>query len=88
MKSCHRGNLHSQVRRGVSQLFEYQFVYRERLGKDVIPVLIIETQPTREHRWLIEYTESIGILLAWEDENRLVTTANIPTALSGVVLPQ
>jgi hypothetical protein len=88
MKSCHRGNLHSQVRRGVSQLLEYQFIYRERLGKDVVPILIIETQPTREHRWLIEYTESIGILLAWKDENRLVTTVNIPTALSGVVLPQ
>jgi len=88
MKSCHRGNLHSQVRRGVSQLFEYRFVYRENLGNDVVPALIIETQPTREHRWLIEYVESIGILLAWKDERRLVTTVNIPTALNGVILPQ
>ena len=26
MKSCHHGNLHSQVRRGISQLLEYQFI--------------------------------------------------------------
>ena len=88
MKSCHRGNLHSQVRRGISQLFEYQFIYRERLGNDVVPVLIIETEPMSDYRWLIEYTESIGILLVWKDESRIVTTSNIPTALNGVVLPQ
>ena len=88
MKSCHDGNLHSQVRRGISQLLEYQFIYRKSLGNHVIPVLIIETQPISNHRWLIEYTESIGILLAWKDGSRLVTTSNIPTALDGVVLPQ
>src|SRR5262245_50315075 len=48
MKSCHRGNLHSQVRRGISQLLEYQFVYRKSLSHHVIPVLIIETQPTSD----------------------------------------
>jgi len=88
MKSCHHGNLHSQVRRGISQLLEYQFIYRKSLGNHVILVLIIETQPISDHCWLIEYTESIGILLAWKDGSQLVTTSNIPTALNGVVLSQ
>jgi hypothetical protein len=88
MKSCHHGNLHSQVGRGISQLLEYQFIYRESPGKNVVPVLIIETQPTRKHRWLIEYTKSIGILLAWKAGSRLATTSNIPVALNGIVLPQ
>lgn len=87
IKSCHRGNLHSQVRRGVAQLFEYRFRYRALLGENPVLVLIIETAPAYDQRWLREYLESLGILLAWKDSqaNRLVTASPIPAQLEGIV---
>jgi len=89
MKSCHQNNLHNQVRRGVSQLLEYRFVYRDVLATPVTLTLIIETPPSSLKRWLVECLESLGILLAWKEPraNRIVATTTIPPSLSGVVLP-
>lgn len=89
IKSCHRGNLHSQVRRGVAQLFEYRFRYTALLGDDPSLVLIIETVPANDQIWLIGYLESLGILLAWKESqsNRLIASSPIPTHLDGIVSP-
>jgi hypothetical protein len=89
MKSCHRRNLRSQVRRGISQLFEYRFLYREVLGENIILILVLETQPTGRQSWLIDYLDSLKILLAWQEKgrNQIVTTAAIPSGLDGVVFP-
>jgi hypothetical protein len=87
MKSCYRRNLRSQVRRGISQLFEYRFLYREVLGENIIPILVLETRPTGRQSWLIDYLGSLGILLAWEDSGRILATAAIPAGLEGVVFP-
>jgi hypothetical protein len=89
IKSCHRNNLHAQVRRGISQLLEYRFVYRHVLGTDTTPVLVLEMQPPRDKRWLVEYTQTLDILIAWRDPfaDRLVTGGPVPAALNGVVTP-
>ena len=87
MKSCHTRNLHSQVRRGSSQLLEYRFVYRDILGRQPTLVLVIETSPPGTKMWLVDCLSSLEITLAWKESrtNRLVTTASIRPALEGVV---
>jgi len=87
MKSCRRTNLHSQVRRGVSQLLEYEYVYAETLGDDVVKVLVLELRPVRDQSWLVEFLEHLGIVVAWiaTDGTRLETGANVPPALEGIV---
>jgi hypothetical protein len=89
IKSCNQTNLHSQVRRGVSQLLEYRYVYCAELTAPVSLLLAIETPPSVRRQWLIQYLESIAIVLAWREQTggRLVTTATIPTALGGLLWP-
>lgn len=86
MKSCHQGNLHSQVRRGLSQLLEYRYVYRTQFEKVAAMILVIEMQPPPEKQWLSDFLEYFGVLLAWPDlSNNLVTFASPPEALAGIV---
>jgi hypothetical protein len=87
MKSCCETNVHAQVRRGISQLFEYEFVYSETLGEDVAEVLVLEVRPRDSQAWILDYVEYLGITLIWKNEtdNRLETAMAIPDALSGVV---
>lgn len=90
MKSCVRGNLHGQVRRGVGQLFEYRYLFRDMIdGKDLTLLLVIEMPPVRDQMWLVAYLESIGIMLAWKDPDteKIVSASPIPAALSKIVLP-
>jgi len=89
MKSCHRGNMHAQVRRGISQLLEYRYVFRSILGDDVQMVLILETEPSLELNWLTAYMLSIGIMLAWKEASSEVirTACPVPAWLKDVLLP-
>jgi len=89
VKSCHQNNLHSQVRRGVSQLLEYRFVYSDELVSPVSLLLVIETPPSARQQWLAEFLESLVITLCWREPNqdRLITTATIPPALAGLISP-
>jgi hypothetical protein len=87
MKSCHRNNLHAQVRRGIGQLLEYRYVYRDRLGANPACLLVLETRPMSSNEWLIEYAATLSVLIAWPDpaRERLITTGTIPEALEGLV---
>jgi hypothetical protein len=87
MKSCDGKNLHSQVRRGVSQLLEYSFLYREVLGQDPVLVLIVETPPPAEKAWLREFLASLDITLAWKKpwEEQLVASSPVPKALTDII---
>jgi len=89
IKSCHRNNVHSQIRRGVSQLLEYRYFYRDLLGHTVSPVLVIETPLPRDKAWLVEFLGTLGITLIWKEPEgaRLVTAATIPDSLRGLVSP-
>ena len=89
MKSCDSSNIHAQIRKGISQLFEYRYVYRETLGKDPLLVLIIETAPLADKAWLVEFLQSLKIVLAWKQPGTeiLASTCRLPQALEGIVLP-
>jgi hypothetical protein len=47
-------NLLDQIRKGVSQLYEYRFRYNEMLGEDLYLCLVIKDEP-KEIPWLYEY---------------------------------
>lgn len=89
MKSCHKNNLHSQIRRGVSQLLEYRYFYRELLGENVRPVLVIEMAPPSDKLWLLEFLASLDVALVWKDPGgtRFMTGATVPDSLDGLVAP-
>jgi len=87
MKSCVRTNLHSQIRRGVSQLFEYRFLFGDLIGNsDLTLVLVVELPPARNQSWLVNYLKSLGIVLVWKDPDadRLVSSV-VANSLAGIV---
>lgn len=89
MKSSRHTNLHAQIRRGISQLFEYEFLFAELLGADVTKVLVVEVQPLENRQWIIDYLAHLGILLVWKNERHqhLETTGRIPDYLGNIVFP-
>jgi hypothetical protein len=67
MKSCSINSLRSQVRRGVSQLLEYSFIYRGEVKSPHL-CLVVERKPQAAAKWLIEYVESLGIAMLWKGD--------------------
>lgn len=88
MKSCTQRNYHGQIRRAISQLLEYRFIYREGLGEDATLAIVAETAPPQSKFWLIDYLSSLGIILMWRKrgERRLVTTLSVPQSLEGIAV--
>lgn len=69
VKSITVNNLLSQTRKGVSQLYEYRYRYKDAIGYDVNLFLVYPEEPTAVP-WLQEYLckdRHIGII--WFDEN-------------------
>lgn len=87
IKSCTDSNFHGQVRKAISQLFEYRFLYKKLFKDDITLLLILETKPPKEKAWLVGYALSLGILMAWKNENSdaIITTVKVPAALAGIV---
>jgi len=87
IKSCTGRTFHSQVRRGVSQLLEYRWTHRATVPADATLVLLVETEPPKKKRWLIEYLRSIGIHLVWKQHGSeaLVMEGTVPVALTKLV---
>lgn len=65
-------------------------IYHDILGDAPALALIVETKPPRDKAWLIDYLVSLGIVLAWKKpwEEVLVSSAQIPDALAGIILPE
>lgn len=89
VKSCTDTNFHSQVRKGISQLFEYRFLYEDVLKPKITMLLLMETKPPRNKRWLVDYISTLGVILAWRDQKskRIGTTSKIPATLSKILVP-
>jgi hypothetical protein len=87
IKSCTDSNFHSQLRKAVSQLFEYRFVYKELFTSEVTMLLLMETVPPKEKLWLVDYVQSLGITIAWKDTKtqKIVSTCFPPKSLTGMV---
>lgn len=87
IKSCTARTFHSQVRRGVSQLLEYRWTHRATIPASALLVLLVETEPPKKKRWLVEYLRSIGIHLVWKahGSDLLVMEGPVPGLLTKLV---
>ncbi|OQW56344.1 MAG: hypothetical protein A4S14_00285 [Proteobacteria bacterium SG_bin9] len=88
IKSCNDTNFHAQLRKAVSQLLEYKFVYTHLFASSPTLLLIMETSPPKEKTWLADYTQSLGIILAWKNHSsqEIVTRSEIPSSLAGILV--
>lgn len=74
MKSAHSGNVKSQIRKGISQLYEYRYIQNK--GNANL-VLVIETPLPAEINWMRDYIENDrSICLIWDGNNELYATEN------------
>jgi hypothetical protein len=69
MKSCTLGSTRSQIRRAVSQVFEYPYIYRDELTKPIQRCIVIERKPRGSNEWLIKYVEFLEIGLVWRRDS-------------------
>lgn len=68
IKSCTFDSIRSQVRRGVSQLLEYAYLYRKQIVNPIL-CMVLERKPRGATEWLIDYVDSqLGICLIWKQD--------------------
>ncbi len=68
MKSTTEDNPHSQIRRGLSQLYEYRYIQNVKEAK---LVLVIENPLPKENRWMEDYlVKDRGVLLVWDGDGK------------------
>lgn len=62
------GNLLGQVRKGLSQLYEYRYRYANQVSEDVRLCLVLDEDPTHIS-WLVGFLcEDRGVLVCWFDD--------------------
>ncbi len=68
MKSTTEDNPHSQIRRGLSQLYEYRYIQNVKAAK---LVLVIENPLPKQNQWMEDYlVNDRGVLLVWDGNGR------------------
>ena len=68
MKSTTDGNVHGQVRRAISQLYEYRYLQDAPSAKLVI---VIENPPPQEKKWIVDYVvNDRKLLIAWDGDGK------------------
>ena len=89
MKSCGLAAVRGQLRRAISQLLEYRFLYRDNLRPEVIICAVVERKPQGRLTWLISYVESLGIGLIWKnDQDDKLNCSDATSKLLVGILPQ
>jgi hypothetical protein len=69
MKSTNDKNVRSQVRKGMSQLYEYRYVQNK---PDAKLILVVERPLSVSHSWMLDYLETDrAINLVWDGNNEL-----------------
>lgn len=69
MKSTNDNNIKSQIRKGLSQLYEYRYL-QNRLEAKL--VLVVEKPLGASHSWMLDYMEmDRGINLIWDGNDQL-----------------
>jgi hypothetical protein len=86
VKSCNETNVHAQIRKAVSQILEYRFVYSDDLAHPIYPAIAIECAPGPKKSWLLDYLTTLGITVAWFDakNGKFVASGEVPNALAGI----
>jgi hypothetical protein len=75
MKSTTDDNPHAQIRRGLSQLYEYRYIQNVKEAK---LVLVIENPLPRENRWMENYLiNDRGVLLVWDGNGKFSCSPEI-----------
>jgi hypothetical protein len=68
MKSTTNQNVHSQIRRAISQLYECRFLQQVPAAKLVV---VIENPPPQEKKWMVDYVvNDRKLLIAWDGDRR------------------
>lgn len=89
MKSCGLLAIRSQLRRAISQLLEYRFIYRNRLKPKVVVCAVLERRPRNKVGWLIGYLDSLEIGLIWKnDQDDRLNCPESTANLLRTILPQ
>ncbi len=79
MKSNTASNIQAQVRRSLSQLYEYRYLQQIENAK---LVLVIEQPLPRTLKWIENYLRNDrNILLVWDGNNRLHCSDEVRPAL-------
>lgn len=74
MKSTTERNVHMQIRRAISQLYEYRYLQEVPAAKLVV---VIENPPPKEKKWIVEYLiKDRNVLIAWDGNG---STLQFPT---------
>lgn len=69
MKSTTETNARAQVRKGISELYEYRYLENT---PDASLVLVVERPLNVVDSWMLEYLETDrDVLLVWDGEERL-----------------
>ena len=75
MKSTTDDNPHAQIRRGLSQLYEYRYIQNVKEAK---LVLVIENPLPRENRWMENYLiNDRGVPLVWDGNGKFRCSPDI-----------
>ena len=75
MKSTTDDNPHAQIRRGLSQLYEYRYIQNVKQAK---LVLVIENPLPKENRWMEDYLiKDRGVLLVWDGNGKFDCSPDI-----------
>ena len=74
MKSCDDHNLKSQIRKGISQLYEYRYLQNK---PEANLILVIENPLPNDQGWMLDYMENDrSISLVWDGNNNLYGSNN------------
>lgn len=89
MKSSGPGAIRAQIRRALSQVFEYRYLYRDHLKAKQHLCIAIERKPRGAQEWFIEYLSSIGVGLIWKnDDNDFLNCSPAARSAIGHLLPR
>lgn len=79
IKSFNENNVRDQVRKGLSQLYEYR--YLQNKPKATL-VLVLEKPISKSNKWMIDYLENDrDVLLVWDGSDKLYSTAETKAKL-------
>jgi hypothetical protein len=80
MKSTTAANARSQVRQGISQLYEYRYIEQ---AKDATLVLVLEANLVASNAWMRDYlVEDRNVLVVWDGDGNLYCPAKTAAKLS------